>query len=77
MAENLNRYFFRKDIQMVNRHMKRCSSSLIFREMQIKTTMKYHLTSVRMAIIKMPTNDKFWRRYGKRVSSFTVSGDVN
>ena len=75
--KDLNRHFSKDDIQMTNKDMKRFSTMLIIREMQIKTTRRYHLTLVRMAIIKNLQTINAGKGVEKRECSCSVGGNVN
>ena len=76
-AKEINRRFSKEDIQMADKHMKRCSTSLITREMQIKTTMRYHFMPVRMAAIQKSTRINAGEGVEERETSYTVGGNAN
>ena len=67
-VKGLKKHFSKEDIQMANKYLRRFSTLLVIREMQVKTTMRYHLTLIRMAIIKKSTNNKCWRGCGEKGS---------
>jgi CO dehydrogenase/acetyl-CoA synthase beta subunit len=71
-ATELNRAFSKEEIQMVKKHMKKCLPSLAIKEMQIKTTLRFHLTPVRIATIKNTTNNRCWQGCGGKRNPRTV-----
>ena len=75
-AKELKRHFSKADIQMTNKHMKRCLTSLIIREMQIKTTKRYHFTPVTMAAIRKSTTVSTGEGVEKKEPSYTVDGNA-
>ena len=77
MGKDLNRHFSKEDIQMASKYMKRCSTLLVIREMQVRTAMRYHFTPVRRAMIKNLQAINAGEGLEKREPSYTVGGNAN
>jgi hypothetical protein len=76
-ATVLNRTFSKEGIQMSKKHMKKCSPSLAIKEMQIKTSLRFLLTPVRLAIIKTPPTTCVGEHVGKKEPSYTAGGNAS
>jgi hypothetical protein len=76
-ATELNRTFSKEEVQMAKKHMKRCSPSLVIKEMQIKTTLRFHLTPVRIAIIKNIPTTGVGKDVGRKEPSYTAGGNAS
>jgi hypothetical protein len=75
-ASELSRVFLKEEVEMAKKHMKKCSPSLAIKEMQIKTTLRFYFTHVRMSTIKNTNNNKCWQGCGEKEPSYTTGGNV-